>query len=334
MNNIQLISRFRDPIRNGTLSFDRNSTAEDVTTGLDLSGKTALLTGCNSGIGLETMRVLVQRGANVFALARSADKARVACSSVMGSGVKGKAVPFECELESFDSVTQCAKDVSTAQMPLDIVICNAGLEVFQLEQINGIEKQFVVNHLSHFLLVNRILKLVKAARQGRIVLVSSSFSYLHAPDVGIEFDNLTGQGGYAEDVHKLYSQSKLANVLFANELARRLENSSATCNSLHPGYIRTNITRHAKTSLHRRWFEPARRLMWRLRGVQFKTTPQGAATICYVATRPELSRVSGQYFEDCKVVVHPGHGANRFMAEKLWTVSEQLTQPYLADDIR
>lgn len=309
--------------------FNRFSTAEEVAATSDLTGKTVLVTGCNSGIGLETMRVLVMRGAHVVALARTVEKAAAACASVMTSDTKGTATPLECELEDFVSVVDCANSVQAMGRPLDIVICNAGIEILKPERINGLEKQFVVNHLSHFLLVNRVLSLVKAAPQGRIILVSSSFSYLHAPKEGIEFDNLSGENGYADDVHKLYGQSKLANVLFSNELSRRLAESAVTSNSIHPGYIKTNITRHAKRSRWKSWLSPVKRLIWRWRGVHFKSVAQGAATTCYVATHPALSSVSGQYFEDCALAIRPGHLSDATMAAKLWAVSEELLRPYL-----
>jgi len=167
-------------------SFTRDNTAEDVTAGLDLSGKLALVTGCNSGIGYETMRVLAMRGAHVLGAARTLAKATDACASVAG-----QTTPLVVELTDFDSIASATAQVAAMKQPLDIIICNAGiLELPELEQVNGIEKQFYVNHLGHFVLVNQLLPQLLAAPQGRIVNVSSGRATGNAPDEGIQFDNL------------------------------------------------------------------------------------------------------------------------------------------------
>jgi NAD(P)-dependent dehydrogenase (short-subunit alcohol dehydrogenase family) len=314
--------------------FDKYSTAEEVTAGLDLSGKTALLTGSNSGIGLETMRVLVLRGAHVYALARNKEKAQAACNAVSVPGAKGSATAFACEQTDYESVVTCTDAIRALGAPLDMLICNAGLNVPKLEQVNGIEKHFAVQHLSHFILVNRLLDNVKAAPQGRVVLVSS-IMYKDAPHEGIEFDNLSGERGPYNWV-RMYGQSKLANGLFARELARRLKNNGATANVLHPGNVEgTNIGHvwsdaiRPKHSAMYEWFEGE---WWFMRhgGFFMKNVSQGAATTCYVATSPDLQTVSGAYFEDCHKVVPGRHMRDDVMAAKLWSVSEELTRPYLA----
>jgi NAD(P)-dependent dehydrogenase (short-subunit alcohol dehydrogenase family) len=192
----------------------------------------------------------------------------------------------------------------------------------QLEQVYGIEKHFVVNHLGHFILVNRLLPQVQAARQGRVVTVSS-LGYQWAPPGGIEFDNLSGERGY--EPNKMYGQSKLANGLFSLELARRLRESgsTATSNSLHPGIINTNLGRH---------FDEWKRVLSKLIGWTFmKSVAEGAATSCYVATAPALAAVSGQYFEDCNPVVPmPGkHMDDATLARRLWDESARITAEYL-----
>ena len=209
--------------------FGSSSTAEEVTAGLDLSGKTALVTGATSGLGLETLRVLALRGAHVIATGRTLDKAQQACASVTG-----RTTPIALELERWDSVVAATDLVKALGMPIDMLICNAGIMALpKLEQVYGIEKHFVVNHLGHFILTNRLLPQVQAAAQGRVVVVSS-LGYQWAPPAGIEFDNLSGERGY--EPNKMYGQSKLANGLFSLELARRLRTSgsTATSNSVHP----------------------------------------------------------------------------------------------------
>lgn len=299
--------------------FGGDSTAEEVTAGLDLAGKTALVTGATSGLGLETMRVLALRGAHVIATGRTLEKAKAACSEVTG-----RTTPVALELERWDSVAAAADLVKTLGMPIDILVCNAGIMALpQLEQVYGLEKHFVVNHLGHFILVNRLLPQVTAAAAGRVVVVSS-LGYQWAPAAGIEFDNLTGERGY--EPNKMYGQSKLANGLFSLELARRLRESgsAASSNALHPGIINTNLGRH---------FDAWKRGLSKLIGWTFmKSVSAGAATSCYVATAPALSGVSGHYFEDCNPVVPmPGkHMDDAELARRLWTRSEEIVAEYLA----
>lgn len=297
--------------------FGKKSTAEEVTAGVDLTGKVALVTGATSGLGLETMRVLALRGAHVIGTGRTLEKAQEACSSV-----QGKTTPVALELERFETVAAAADTVRDLGLPIDMLVCNAGIMALpQLEQVYGLEKHFVVNHLGHFILANRLSPQVKAAPQGRVVVLSS-YGYVWAPPAGIEFDNLDGKRGY--EPNKMYGQSKLANALFAFELARRLGGTGATANAVHPGIINTNLGRH---------FAAWKRAAGSLIGWTFmKSVEAGAATSCYVATAPALAAFSGYYFEDCNPVVpEPGkHMDDVELAGRLWAKSEELTAQYLA----
>lgn len=321
---VPLCSGCEDDSTNGTLPrspFGEHSTAEEVTQGLDLTGKVALITGCNAGIGYETLRVLVMRGAHVFGLARNREKAEQACSSVSQGNAKGRATPFVCEQTDFSSVAACADAIQALGKPIDILICNAGVNnVEKLELVHGVYKQFAVNHLSHFILVNRLLQLVKAASQGRIVTLGSK-AYQSAADVGIEFDNLAGQRHY--DMNRMYAESKLANGLFARELAHRLCETAATSNVVSPGVVDTDMFRKSIEMFH------VSEMDLKKHQVHVKTPQQGAATSCYAATNPALEKVSGCYFEDCNIVVPGGHMRDDALARKLWAVSEELTRPYL-----
>jgi len=295
--------------------FNKESTGEEVTQGLDLSGKTVLITGANSGLGYETMRVLAMRGAHIIAIARNMEKAQKACDSI-----EGKTTPVACELTDFNSIVACTDTIKGLKQPIDVLICNAGImELPELEQVYGIEKQFVVNYLGHFILTNRLLDQVKAADQGRIVMLSSG-RYKAAPPEGIQFDNLSGKNGY--DPLMAYGQSKLAIALFSQELSRRLEGTTVTSNSVLPGVIMTNLGRHL----------PAWKIMLsKLIGWTFmRSVEQGVATTCYVATNPELAKVSGQMFFNCSPMTPEGnHMSDRALATKLWNVSVELTQDYL-----
>ncbi len=302
-------------------SFDKKSTAEQVTNGIDMSGKTVLITGCNSGLGLESMRVMMLRGANVIGLARSKDKAAEAIAAVAAMpGVKGKGTPVACELSDFETVVKAAEAVKALNTPIDVMMLNAGIMALQQpEQVNGIEKHFVVNHLGHFVLANNLIDQVKAAPQGRVVTVSSR-GYLWAPEAGIEFDNLDGKRDYTPN--KMYGQSKLANGLFTQELARRLAGTTTTANFIHPGVINTNLGRH---------FPFYVRIAAGLIGWTFmKTVEEGAATQVYVAAAPALATTSGLYFEDCNPVIpQTANMQNMELAAKLWAKSEELTKKYL-----
>lgn len=285
--------------------FDGQSTAEQVTAGLDLSGLTAVVTGCNSGLGLETMRVLAMRGAHVIGTARTREKADKACA-----GVDGKTTPAVMELSDFNSVRACAASIAEMDIPVDMLICNAGIMALpELQLANGLEKQFVVNHLGHFLFTTELLESVQRAEQGRIVILSSC-AHHGAPEGGIDFDNLDGSKSYSG--WPAYGRSKLANGLFAAELARRLEGTNVTANSVHPGVIKTNLGRHLpeQTDASDDVFD--------------KTIPQGAATQCYVAANPIPAAVSGQYFSDCNPVRARDDMYDAQLASKLWRVSEEL----------
>ncbi len=295
--------------------FGSKSTAEEVTDGLDLSGKTALITGVNSGIGFETMRVLHMRGAHIVGVARTLDKAREVCDQF-----DERATPVACELSDLDSVVNCSEAVKIIGRPIDMLICNAGVMALpKLQQQMGIELQFFTNHIGHFVLVNRLLASVEAATDGRIVIVSST-AHKGAPRAGIEFDNLSGERGYRP--MKAYGQSKLANLLFAKELARRSEDRAFTINAVHPGVIPTNIGRTMNPILRAAFSSALVRPFT-------KTTEQGAATTCYVATNPALKDVSGHYFADCNQAFVSAPGRNAKLASRLWEASEEIAGEWL-----
>lgn len=284
-------------------SFGPESSAEDVTEGLDLRGKTAVVTGCNSGLGLETMRVLALRGAHVIGTARTLEKGREACASVAGN-----TTPVVLELSDFASVADCGKTILTLTESVDILVCNAGVIYGELRQINGLEAHFVINHLGHFLLTNWLANAVTAAPQGRVVVVGSN-NHKQAPAGGIQFNSLSGEGW-----GNYYHHSKLANGLFSLHLAEQFRKSRAISNCVTPGPVRgTGILRNIPESSDN----------------YRKSVPQGAATQCYVASHPALASISGEYFADCQPAAQSEHQKDKNMAAKLWRVSLDLTKDYL-----
>jgi NAD(P)-dependent dehydrogenase (short-subunit alcohol dehydrogenase family) len=301
---MSLVSRLK---RNGPSGFGYRSTVADVTAGLDLTGRTILVTGCRSGLGLETTLGLAGRGARIIGTARTADLARATLDRAGGSHLA-----LSCQLADVNSVRACVAAVRADGAPLDAIICNAGIMALPtLEQAYGYELQFFTNHIGHFLLVNGLLD--RLTPRGRVVMVSSA-AHHRAPREGIEFDNLSGQRHYA--AWKAYGQSKLANLLFANELARRLAGSGRTSNALHPGVIKTPLSRHLPAA--------ARFAMSIAEPLFLKTPAQGAATSCYLAVHPGVAEVSGKYFADCNPATPSPLGRDSALATRLWQESERI----------
>ena len=287
-------------------SFGKKSTAEEVLQRVDLTGKTVLLTGCNSGLGFETLRVLTQHNAHVLSTARSLIIAQEACAKV-----RGKTTPVACDLGDLSSVKQAIEAVRATGRPLNCIIANAGIMMLpQLEVCQGVEKQFAVNYLGHFMLITGLLPAIPKHVDARIVIVSSE-AHKHAPKAGVDLDNLSGSRGYNSGA--AYGQSNVARILFARALARRLKDAGITANSLHPGVIgSTGLSRHAHPFLQ-----------WGI-NLFSKTIAQGAATQCYLAANPEAAGVTGEYFADCKIAKTSKAAQDDVLGERLWTLSEKL----------
>lgn len=302
-------------------NFDKDSTAEEVTSGIDLRGKNIVITGVNSGLGQETMRVLSMRGAHIIGTARTIEKAAAAAKQ---NG--GNVTPIACELSDFESVKHCADEINALAKPIDVLICNAGIMALpKLELANGVEQQFNTNHLGHFILVHNLLDNIRQAEQGRIVMLSS-LAHKMAPSKGINFNNLDGSKGYKD--WAFYGQSKLANLLTAVAATKRLEGSAATANAVHPGVIKTNLSRNLSGLQGFAMSNPV--MSWAVGKVMgSKTIPQGAATQCYVATAPELVEVSGRYFDNSNEARPSRHGQNEELAERLWEHSCEAVKDYI-----
>jgi NAD(P)-dependent dehydrogenase (short-subunit alcohol dehydrogenase family) len=292
----------------GPSGFGYGSTADDVSAGLDLTGRRYLVTGATSGIGLETVRVLRARGASVLAAARSAEKVRAACADLPG---EGELVPLSCELSDPASVRACVEQVRRTAA-LDGIIANAGIMALpSLEQKHGLELQFLTNHMGHFLLVTGLTD--RLADDGRVVMLSSE-AHRSAPREGIEFDNLSGDRRYGP--WRAYGQAKLANLLFARHLAKRFQGTRRTAFAVHPGVIATNLFRHMGA--------PARLAMGIAKPLFLKTVPQGAATQVWAAVHPDAPRHGGEYLADCNVARPSAQGRDVALAERLWTESERI----------
>ncbi|HSS38604.1 MAG TPA: SDR family oxidoreductase [Polyangia bacterium] len=283
------------------------TTAEEATAGFALAGKTMLVTGCNSGLGFETIRALALRGARVIAAARTADKAREACARLQGDFL-----PVACELSDPASVRAAVASVRDGAAPLDAIVCNAGvMNIPTPQQKFGWELHLFTNHVGHFLLVTGLLD--RLSPTGRVV-VTASRAHRRAPPPGIDFDNLSGERGYKP--MRAYGVSKLANILFTRELARRLGPGGQTANTLHPGVIATNIGR-SLPALAQLAFRAAGPLI-------LKTPAQGAATQSYLAASPAVAQVTGAYYADCNPAETTPLGRDMTLAARLWEATEAL----------
>jgi WW domain-containing oxidoreductase len=226
--------------------------------------------------------------------------------------VPGVIVPVECELSTPSSVRGCVAFLKAEGVKLDVIIANAGIMALpKLKQSHGYELQFFTNHIGHFLLITELLS--ELTDEARVVVLSSG-APKGAPKVGIEFDNLSGERGYSP--WQAYGQSKLANLLFAKQLAKRLQGTKITANALHPGVI--------KTDLGRSMLPVVRLVLSAASPIALKSVAEGAATQCYVATRPELASVSGEYFADCNIAKPSQLARDSALAEKLGEESERI----------
>ncbi|XP_074588119.1 short-chain dehydrogenase TIC 32 B, chloroplastic-like [Curcuma longa] len=304
----------------GPSGFGSASTAEQVTAGVDASRHTVIITGGSSGLGAETARVMALRGAHVIIGARNMEAAKAVQKQIVQSTPAAKVDVSQLELSSLNSVRSFADQFLSKDLPLNILINNAGVMncPFQLSE-DGIEMQFATNHLGHFLLTNLLLEKMKSTAEsmgieGRIVNLSS-IAHIGPYLEGIKFNKLNDKNAYNDIL--AYGQSKLANILHSNELARRLkeEGANITANSIHPGLIRTNLGRHSVAFIT---------MLRAFTSVLWKTIPQGAATSCYVALHPNMKGVTGKYFADCNEEKPSSLARDEALAKKLWDFSEKL----------
>jgi len=289
--------------------YGARSTADQVLTGIDLTRKRFVLTGCNSGIGFETMNALVANGAHVIGLARTRDSAQAACNSAGAS-----TTPIACDLTDIESVEAAADSILRLRGPLDGIIANAGIaNLPTLQTRYGIELQFLVNHIAHFALISRLVDSVRS-ETGRVVIVSSDASITQAPAEGVLFDNLDGQRFY--DPFTFYGQAKLASALYARELSRRLAARGVSVNSLHPGATRgTGFDKYRTLT---------RRLSHRAAQLFMKSPAQGASTQTLLAANPQVAGITGEYWSDCNIARGNPLLSDERLTGRLWEASERI----------
>ena len=280
----------------------------------DMTGQTVVLTGGNSGIGFETAAALAAMGARVLVTARNADRGRAAVAEIADRtpGAQVQLVVFD--LADLSSVRRGAAEILEQAPRLDVLVNNAGLVLSERRvTVDGYEATFATNHLGPFLLTNLLLDRMQASAPARIVNVASTAH--NSARKGMPFDDLQSEGRYR--AMRVYGQSKLANILFTNELARRLEGTRVTANSLHPGTVRTGYGADGDA----RGF-----LSFGLKvsGPFFLSPAKGARTSVYLASSPEVDGVSGHYFVKCKPRTPRKWARDPDAAQRLWQVSEEL----------
>ncbi len=274
-----------------------------------MHGKTVIITGANSGMGLASAVELARRGAHVVMACRNEERGRKAWETAVRESGSDQLELMLCDLGSLKSIRRFAGEVTERYSVVDVLLNNAGVVSLKREMTaDGFESMLGVNHLGHFLLTNLLLEPLKRAEEGRIVNVSSG-----AYKIGKFHRDPSLARGY--NVAKGYAQSKLANVLFTKELAHRLEGSRVTANCLHPGAVATNIGVDRNTGF-------GKSLVGLMRPF-FLTAEQGAETAIYLSCSPEVKGVSGQFFYKKQARPLTARGEDQVAARRLWEWSEE-----------
>jgi NAD(P)-dependent dehydrogenase (short-subunit alcohol dehydrogenase family) len=275
----------------------------------DLDGRTFLVTGANSGIGRETVLALAGRGARVFMACRSETGGKRALDEIAGRTGNQSLELLSLDLGDLASVRRCADAFLATGEPLHVLINNAGVAGARGVTASGFEVMFGTNHVGPFLLTNLLLDRIRQSAPGRIVNVASAAHYGAS---GIDFDAVRRRTRTITGMRE-YSVSKLANVLHAQELARRLDGSGVTTYALHPGVIASDIWRRVP------W--PVRPLM----KMRMDSPENGARTSLYCATSPDVAAETGRYYDDCRRQ-EPAPAATAGLADELWRRSIEWTE--------
>ena len=276
----------------------------------DMTGKICLVTGSTNGIGKSTAFELARMGATVVIVGRDAQKTSEVVKEIRAASGNPNVDSLVADLSSQQEVRRLAHQFKNKYSQLHVLLNNAGAVFMQRQlSVDGIEMTFALNHLASFLLTDLLLDIIKASVPARIINVSSD---AHASGK-IEFDNLQGERSYSP---RAYENSKLANILFTHELARRLEGTGVTVNALHPGFVATGFAKNngkviaALVSI----FAP----------LVARTPAKGARTSIYLASSPNVDGMTGKYFYDSQVISAAPQATDMVVARKLWDVSTEM----------
>ncbi|MDH3654272.1 MAG: SDR family oxidoreductase [Myxococcales bacterium] len=278
---------------------------------MSIQGKNVMITGPTEGIGRATAFALAERGARLHLLCRNPTKSVALRDALLSSHRDISVELYLADLGDFAEVRRVAREFIDRNEPLDVLVNNAGvINTRRILLDNGQEQMFAVNHLGHFLLTTLLLESLKRAEQGRVVVVASE-AYRFCR--GIRFDDLQWHRGFS--AFPTYGHSKLANILFARELAERLESTPVTVNALHPGGVRSQL------GAQNNWY--AGRILALVKPF-LRTAEKGAETSVYLATSDEVTTTSGEYFYDCKPKKTKPSARDREEARRLWELSARL----------
>jgi NAD(P)-dependent dehydrogenase (short-subunit alcohol dehydrogenase family) len=309
-------------------TFGAESTTDEVLEGVDLRGKRILVTGVSAGLGVETSRALLARGAEVVGAARDLSKARTATERIRVQAEEGGLELVQLDLASLASVRACADALVAVGKPFDAIIANAGVMACpQGKTADGFETQFGTNHLGHFVLVNRLASLLR--RGSRLVNLSSAGHRFSDVDLG---DPNFERSPYSE--FGAYGRSKTANILFAVEFDSRHRNTGVRATAVHPGAIQTELGRYMTREVIQQMIDSMKASQPGSAPFRWKSIPQGAATSVWSAVVAPAEVVGGRYCEDCHVaeIVHDPnfrggvrpYALDADRAKALWAKSEQM----------
>ncbi len=299
---LSLMSLYARLAPRGKTGFGYGSTTGEVVGDLDLRGRSVLITGTSSGLGMESVRAVLSRGAHVIGTVRRSGSS----GPLLEAATYREAI---CDLADVESIRRCLTELRAERF--DAIVANAGIMALPtLERVHGVERQLFTNHVGHFALVTGLLEQLREA--GRVVVLTSE-AYRMAPRGPIALR--TPDARYRPLV--AYGTSKLANLLFAKSLARRFAGTRRTANAVHPGVIETNLGRSLVSPTLRAAFALARPLA-------FKDVAQGAATQCLVAVHPAAEDINGGYWASCNVAPSSARADDVTLAETLWSDTESL----------
>ncbi|MEM8608621.1 MAG: SDR family oxidoreductase [Myxococcota bacterium] len=278
-----------------------------------LRDKNVMITGPTEGIGRATAFALAAEGARLHLLCRNPQKAEALRDALLAKHPGLQVELYLADLGDFATVRRAASEFSARNEPLGVLINNAGVINTKRTLLdNGQEQMFAVNHLGHFLLTTELLGPLEQAEQGRVVVVASeAYRFCRR----IRFDDLQWNKGFS--AFPTYGHSKLANILFANELASRLKDTRVTVNSLHPGGVRTQL------GAQNTWY--AGHILTLVKPF-LRTAEKGAETSVYLATSDAVTHTTGEYFYNCRPKKTGRSARDAGQARRLWDLSEQLVQ--------
>ncbi|MBL8153846.1 MAG: SDR family oxidoreductase [Anaerolineae bacterium] len=278
-----------------------------------MQGKTVLVTGATSGIGKVTALELARMGAQVVIVGRSAERCAAVVQEIQGKTGNGQVEALVGDLSLMRETRRVAEEFRARHTRLHVLVNNAGAIYDKRQETEeGLEKTFALNHISYFLLTTLLLDLLKASAPARVVNVSSG-----AHTMGkLDFDDLQNQKNYGMGGFRAYGQSKMMNILFTYELARRLKDTGVTANVLHPGAVATGFGRNNRGLFNR---------IFALLGPFMLTPERGAETSIYLASSPEVEGVTGRYFERKKPIASAPASYDETTQRRLWEVSEEIT---------